>query len=335
MNRLDKLGRLARIFQHYKTGSRTLPYLPLRMWVESTNQCNLRCTFCPNSADETSLRGNMSLPLYRSIINQCANKVNDFNLSHRGEPLFHPNLDVLIALAAQAHIGTRIHTNATCMDSIWTSRLLTASPDLISFSFDGYDKTSYESVRVGGHYETTLANIERLLAEKTARNLSRPYTIIQIILPNDATSEYRESLLQFGRHFEARGLDKFYIKKPHNWGGNTLGTVQRNAGYIPCTFLHYSMTVLYDGTVCPCPQDWYGTMPMGNLNSETIAEVWNGRPLQDLRRRMFNRDLTGLLCENCDRVFRPSFLGIPTENVKAFFGETLAGYDLVRKLIHK
>ncbi len=335
MNRIEKLGRLARTFFHYRLGSPNLPYAPLRMWVESTNQCNLRCKVCPNSTDMTSVRGNMGMDLYRSIIAQTQGCVNDFNLSHRGEPLFHPELETMVALAKQAGIGSRIHTNATCLDRDRSNRLLHAAPDLVSFSFDGFDKTSYESVRVGGIFEVTLENIEYFLEEKRRLGIDKPYTIIQIILPDDATPDYRDHLERFGAGFESKGLDKFYIKKPHNWGGNTPGVLRKEVGYIPCTFLHYSMTVLFDGTVCPCPQDWYGSMPLGNLNKQSLEEIWNGKPYAELRMRMRRRDLDGLLCSNCDRVFRPSFMGIPTENLKAFFGETVAGYRLVRKIIRR
>ncbi len=159
--------------------------------------------------------------------------------------------------------------------------------------------------------------------------------MIQIIEPPDADAHYLENLEKFGGMMSDRGLDKFYIKKPHNWGGNAEGAVDEQSGFLPCTFLYYSMTILFDGTVCPCPQDWYGSMPLGNAGEQSIAEIWNGEPARAMRRRMKRQDLSGLLCKNCDRVFRSSFLGVPTENAKAFLGETLAGYNFVRRLIRR
>ncbi|MBN1552019.1 radical SAM protein [bacterium] len=335
MNRISKVRRLGSIFSSYKSGGIFLPYPPLRLWIESTNQCNLRCRVCPNATDFDSPRGNMDMTLYRDIIRQLEHRANDLNLSHRGEPLFHPQLEEMIILARHAGMGSRIHTNATKLDENRMRSLLDAGPDLLSFSFDGFDKETYESVRIGGVFEETLANIERLLAEKKQRGNVRPYTIIQIIQPEDADEDYLEKLRAFGRRFESAGLDKFYIKKPHNWAGNAPGDIPAGTGFIPCTFLYYSLTVLWDGTVCPCPQDWYATMPLGNLRHQSIKEIWNGQPLWDLRKRMQRRDLDGLICASCDRVFRPAVMGIPTENIKAFFGETLAGYNLVRKLIRK
>jgi len=335
VKQLDKLTRLARIFYNYQTRQTTLPYLPIRLWVESTNSCNLKCEFCPNATDTTSIRGNMNMDLYRKIIQEVSGKANDINLSHRGEPLFHPELEEMIAIARENGLASRIHTNATRLDAERARSLLDSAPDLISFSFDGFDKETYEALRVGAVFEETMANIQYFFQEKRRRGAGKPYTVIQIIEPWDVTDEYRTKLASFGEEIKQAGLDKFYIKRPHNWAGNAPGEIPLANEFHPCTFLYYSMTVLWDGTVCPCPQDWYGSMPLGNLNNQSIAEVWNGEPMVSMRKRMHRKDLCGLLCENCDRVFRKNVCGIPTENVKAFLGETLAGYSLVRKIIRK
>lgn len=335
MNRWAKARRLTAIFTHYKTGQTVLPYPPLRMWVETTNRCNLRCSVCPNATDTVSERGEMDMEVFGTVLEQIRGKVNDINLSHRGEPLFHPHLEDMIRLAGKANVGTRIHTNATLLDAGRAESLLQATPDLISFSFDGYDRKTYESVRRGGSFEQTYANIRRFLKMKRERKQTRPYTIIQIIQPSGADAQYLENLRIFGDGMLAAGLDKFYVKQPHNWAGNAPGETTAAPGYLPCTFLYYSLTVLWNGDVCPCPQDWYCSLCLGNVKDEPIDRIWNGPGMIDLRRRLQRRELDGLLCMRCDRVFRKNISGVPTENLKAFFGETLAGYEWVRKLIRK
>ncbi|MBN1295244.1 radical SAM protein [bacterium] len=335
MNRIEKIKRLASVFWHYKTRSTVLPYMPIRLWVETTNRCNLACTMCPNAFDSVSVRGLMDLGLFESIVDQIEGRANDINLSHRGEPLFHPGLADMVRMASRRRLATRIHTNATMLDRERGEQLLDARPDLVSFSFDGYDKETYERVRIGGIFEETLENIRVFLEVKRRKGLSKPYTIMQIIEPRDADESYRRNLSLFGQRMRSEGLDKFYVKKPHNWAGNAPGTTHHTPGYLVCTFLYYSMTILWNGLVCPCPQDWYGSMILGDLNEDRIEDVWNGAPIRGLRRRAIDRDLDDLLCSNCDRVFRNTFWGVPTENIKAFFGETLAGYDNLRRFIRK
>jgi sulfatase maturation enzyme AslB (radical SAM superfamily) len=331
----EKLIRLAQVFWHYKIHSTVLPYYPVRVWLETTNQCNLRCTVCPNASDTQSRRGNMDISLYESIIDQLAGNVYDLNLSHRGEPLFHPELESMIQMASKRKIATRIHTNATLLDVSRSRSLLKAGPDLVSFSFDGYDKETYESVRIGGQFEDVFENIRMFLSEKKRLGLTKPYTVMQIIEPCDVSELYLERLASFGKTVRNLGLDKFYVKKPHNWAGNASGDYSLSEQSVICTFLYYSMTILWSGIVCPCPQDWYGSLYMGDATEQTIEDIWNGTRYRDMRRRVAEGDFSGCLCDRCDRVFRDSFLGIPTENIKSFIGETLAGYNWSRKLIRK
>ena len=49
--------------------------------------------------------------------------------------------------------------------------------------------------------------------------------------------------------------------------------------------------------------------------------------LRKLRADMLARDISGYqACAGCDSVHRPTFLGVPTQNLKRFLGETVVGY---------
>jgi radical SAM protein with 4Fe4S-binding SPASM domain len=306
------------------------------MWIELTNVCNLRCPVCPNSTDTTSERGFMDIELYERLIAQCRGELNDANLSHRGESLFHPAVLPAIERAARAGIGVRLHTNATVLTPRLSRALLRTRLGLLSFSFDGPGPEEYEAMRVGACYEEVLGNILRFLEEKQRAGKRRPYTILQVI-DTSGGAKARELEL-FRRRFDGLPLDKFYVKAPHNWAGNAPLETTCAAGdeLSPCTFPWYSLTVLWDGTVVPCPQDWYARLPLGNIREQSLREIWNGRPLQELRRRMARLEVEGLEpCCSCDRLRRPTRYGIPTENLKAFLAETIAGYAWVGKLVRR
>ncbi|MBN2053819.1 SPASM domain-containing protein [bacterium] len=337
MNELHTSRRLAAIAAAYWRRSETLRYLPLRMWVEPTNKCNLRCTVCPNSTDRTSPRGLMPIAMFNRIAADCAGHTYDMNLSHRGESLFHPELTGMIHACRHHGIRSRLHTNATILTTIRSRELILAGLNLMSFSFDGFDKQTYEDIRRGACFEETLSNILGFLREKRRLQKRRPYTVFQVIDigQNGGGDTARKAFLA---RFEGLPLDKLYVKQPHNWAGNMAdyGGAETVTPISPCTFPWYSLTVLWDGTVVPCPQDWYGVQPLGNLHRQSLWEIWNGAPMRTLRHRMKNFDLEGIEpCCRCDRVARATILGVPVENMRAFLGETMLGYDLVRKIIRR
>ncbi|GAH58289.1 unnamed protein product [marine sediment metagenome] len=98
----------------------------------------------------------MDLGLYKKIIDEVKNYVYDINLFHRGEPLLHPSIIDIISYANNKNIKTRIHTNSTLLTPELSRKIILSGLDLISFSFDGYTKETYEKNRVNANYDHQL-----------------------------------------------------------------------------------------------------------------------------------------------------------------------------------
>jgi radical SAM protein with 4Fe4S-binding SPASM domain len=293
---------------------------------------------CPNSSDKIKTRGFMDMALYERIIEQVRGIVYDANLHHTGESLLHPELPRMVRIAKEAGIYTRLHTNATLLDEEKSKALIEAGLDLISFSFDGYDAETYEKIRRGADFEKTLANIKRFLKIKQDRGYETPYTIFEVINFSQGT---REQIAEFKAPLMALGLNRFIVKEPHNWSGEfeVEGEASRigNPDYfVPCTFPWYALVIFYDGTVYPCPQDFFGKLKIGDFNTQTLEEIWHGEPLTELRRRMKERNYQGVEpCEKCDMIFRKTFLGVPTSNLKTYLSENFVGYGRLKRWLER
>jgi len=160
------LLRLTKIFLSYFLKREVVGYMPLRLWIETTGRCNLKCAFCMNKDLPPDQKKDMDTPLYKKIIDEAAGDVYDVNLFHRGEPLLHPDIADMIAYAEERNIRTRIHTNATLLDEDLDSRIIYAGLDMISFSFDGYTAEEHEKNRKGADFKRTLENIKGFLKIK-------------------------------------------------------------------------------------------------------------------------------------------------------------------------
>ena len=275
----------------------------------------------------------MELDLYKKIIDEISGYAHDVNLCHRGESLLHPDIFEMIRYANRKGLLTRLHTNATLLHEKESLKLLESDLDLLSFSFDGYDKETYERIRVGGDFDKTLNNIIQFLTIKKKMKKTKPYTILQIIeVPGSKEPEITIKK-EFKEKFNPLPLDEFYIKPAHNWGGNI--NLERKGAVPPretrpCTFPWYSLTIFWDGTVVPCPQDFFGEIELGNINESTLSEIWNSNRMVCLREKMISGEYDVLKpCNSCDRLFRKTILGsfIPRENLMTFISENLLGYS--------
>jgi radical SAM protein with 4Fe4S-binding SPASM domain len=319
VNRFRYTRRLLQVYSSYKRKKARLAYLPVRLWIETTSVCNLRCIMCPNKDLGKDEKGFMDFDLFRKIVDEARSFVFDVNLIHRGEGLLHPDFSKLVRYARESGLKTKFHTNATLLTEERSVALIQAGLDQISFSFDGYDKKTYESIRVNADFEKTIANIIGLLEAKRRLKSRTPYAILELInfpeLYKRADTTLRKEFL---RHFRGLPLNRVEIKEMHNWAGET-GQARRAKKYSPCTFLWQALVIFWDGSVLPCTQDFHGYYTLGNVRETSLSQVWNNEKMVCLRTKVLHGDVSDLeTCSHCDRLWREQVLGVPREYLWKF-----------------
>lgn len=339
--KIEHFSRMLRIFFAYSLHRSKVNYLPVRLWIEPTNLCNLHCAMCLNKDLPSHERGNMDFALFKKIIDEASGFAYDIYLHHRGESLLHPRIFDMVAYAKQKGLYTRLHTNATLLNREKSKLLLNSGLDFLSFSFDGYDKETYESIRCGANFEKTLANIMEFLKMKRKERNSSPFVALTLI---DFSSKENKDLnekrkRQFLRHFNSLPLDALRIRKPHNWGGDfDTGKVQFNhrrplLGFVPCTFLWYALAISWNGWVVPCPQDFFAKLAIGNIKDNSLIQLWNSENERLLRDKMTRNSYKVLgSCNKCDRLWRKNIMRIPLEEVVPFLRDNFLGYRSLAKL---
>ena len=90
MNALGYCTRLARLFFNYTRKAISLPYLPVRLWIEMTSDCNYQCVMCPNKDLKNEDRGFIDMALFRKIVDEIPGFACEINLAHRWESLLLP-----------------------------------------------------------------------------------------------------------------------------------------------------------------------------------------------------------------------------------------------------
>lgn len=334
--KIKNFTKLGRIYWNYKTGKPVCNYLPLRLWIEPTDRCNLACPLCINRLIPPEQKGDLDWNLFKSIIDQLEGKVCDINLFHRGEPLLHPKITDMVSYAASKGMATRIHTNATLLTREVSRSLLDKGLNYISFSFDGFDKETYERNRAGANFEQTLNNIINFLKVKKALGTNKTFTVLQIIDTNSSPNrkqEFQKQKRDFLDRFKDLPLNKVSIRIPHNWGGgislhpSPLPSGERTSWVrgekkIVCTFPWYGLTIFRDGKVVLCCQDYGGEISLGNAAKQDLKTIWNSKLLQKSRNDFYHKQYELYKpCPNCDRIWRRTLFGIPLDYAGTFLRE--------------
>lgn len=268
--------------------------------VETTNFCTMKCICCPRQY-MTRKVGFMDVKLFEKIVKQM--KQDEICLHHFGDPLLHPHIEDFIGVCKNYGITCSFSTNPTSLSPENVDKILTYNLDKLHISLDGATKETYEKIRRGrADYDKAIKNINYLLAR--IKNRSVPQVTIAIIRMKETEKEIEE----FKKQWSGIENVKVEVKEFITWDGQhnditELGSEYSHKfkrDYIPCFWPWGKLTVLWDGRVVPCCFDYDGACVLGNLNTQTLEEIWNGPKMQALRKMQIeNKYPEGHLCKNC------------------------------------
>ena len=292
-------------YPHYKFH---LP-LPTVLMIENTNHCNAECVMCPRDTLSRK-RGYMSFELFEKIITEVSGERRKpvTHLHGFGEPLLDKRLPDKIKLAKDRGITrTYIVSNASLLFPDTARKIIAAGLDKMKISFYGTDAESYNSTMKRLDFKTTLQNVKDFLRIRKEMGSWTPRLILQY-LPNETNhARIAEFKALWSPLIDSRVGDVLNVASLHNYGGgrayNPLGKRIVSVCYFPWT----SMSVLWDGRVVTCCMDSNGVQVLGDLNTQTVQEVWNGPALAGTRESFGKLDYSKYpVCLSCDWVRRRS-----------------------------
>ena len=273
------------------TGRERSPVLPEIVQIESTNICNAKCVFCPR--DEMHRRqGIMSFDLFRKIVDECVELgITHVRVHNYGEPFVDRKLVDKVRYAKEKGIQeVGMISNGSLITEQVARGMVDAGLDAINISVDAAGKDVFESTRIGLKYDKVIANIERLVRLRTESGKRRPKLILSFVRQNNSADEQA-----FIEHWRAVA-DKIHITDLHNWAG-TLNT-ESDVNY-PCYRPWLTFTVLWDGRVSLCCADFDGKTILGDVTTQSIAEIWNADPYRKARRQHLESGGPDI-CRACD-----------------------------------
>lgn len=131
---------------------------PLFLNMEITTRCNLRCPFCARTSRPSKER-DMPVETFRRILDLLPHGYR-VTLVGLGEPLLHPQVDLLVREAVKRGRRVSLVTSAMQLDAEMGRRLLDAGLSAITFSLDAATQETADQVRPGSDMERILSNIE-------------------------------------------------------------------------------------------------------------------------------------------------------------------------------
>ena len=289
--------------------------LPTHLQVEPSSLCNLRCPACRVVTGMGRKGPLMELDLFKKIVDEVQDYVFLMALWGWGEPFINPDIYDMIAYARSKGIRLIASTNGHFLKGRREAeRLIRAGLDVLIIAIDGSTQETYQLYRRPGTLDSVLQGVRTLAEQKRALRADLPLINIRTVVMRQNEDEI-PAMVELARSCGADMLslktmnpltndpysldatpqddsdDPFVPINPHyqrfryHEGGHLRIRVRRN----PCKRLWNNPKILSEGSVVMCTCDVAGTFPLGDVNTESLEQIWMSAGYGQ-KRRQFHAD---------------------------------------------
>ncbi|MCI0626724.1 MAG: radical SAM protein [Acidobacteria bacterium] len=277
---------------------------PRRIQVQTINRCNFACPMCPYpgvTAKQPLLR--LDDDLFRRLVEEVreANRKVKLCLMLQNEPLLDRRFLNFLDYAHRADDAVS-SISAVTNGSMLTAQLLDALMKYerfhLTISVNSTDKARYRMVHGCDLWERLYA----LLAGWQGR---REGVRVSFVLDADSIEDGRAFQSYWRRLGYATRFVPIFARVDTLPVNAPLHSIDYDYGH--CHYPVDTLTVLSDGSVILCCNDWLHNHDFGNLHHSTISKVWNCPEMLRLRRAAIEGTLRQYqLCRGCDYPIRSS-----------------------------
>lgn len=316
---LKRAGNMAQILRSYRTSRASrqpaIKGLPVSISIEPTTSCNLRCPECPSGLRSfTRPTGMLDDVLFRKTIDELAPTLSYLTFYFQGEPYLHPRFLDMVSYASGKGLYTATSTNAHFLHEEAAFNTVRSGLDRLIVSIDGTTQEAYQSYRIGGSLEKVLKGTQNIIAAKKQLRSSTPHVVFQFLVvgPNE------HQIPQVRQLAKQVGVDQLVLKTAQIYdfekGSPLIPEQQRYSRYKQgadgrwsvknalddhCWKMWHSCVITWDGKVVPCCFDKDAHFVLGDLKTNSFADIWWGEAYQRFRAQLLSSRSDIEMCRNC------------------------------------
>jgi len=276
---------------------------PKVVLIDTISYCNLKCSMCVHKKMERK-KGIMPWGLFAKIIDEIAEVDRNIRvwMVFFGEALIlkksKPSIfDMITYAKSKGLTDVVLNSNANLLDHGAAKGLIQSGLDAIYIGIDAFKPETYAKIRVGGNYEKAVQNTIHLIELKKLMNSEKPEVFIQFVEMDDNSKE-KEAFIDFWKRQSA--IVK--IRPKVSWAGliDAPNLVLDNKDRWPCYWVMRTMSITDTGKVVTCAVDLDAKYIAGDVNGQSLKEVWNGK-LKKIRQFHASKKFEALPdnCRNC------------------------------------
>ncbi|CCQ73074.1 radical SAM/SPASM domain-containing protein [Magnetospira sp. QH-2] len=263
---------------------------PDHLDIETSSACQIHCPMCFLTVRKDVPKNIMSMALFERIMAEVARRdPYSIRLSWRGECLVNPRFKDMLIHARSVYNGSiSFLTNGLRLTEDLIDTIIEQDVCYIVISADGLGAI-YEEVRKPGKFDDLIAKLAYLKHRKEELGRYRPQVRINAVgtwFRGDELARFIETFDPYADRILVGELLSNFDSVP----------VEHDPSLI-CAQPWQRMMIAWDGKIYPCCDDYTGLYPVGDVNEQSLKEIWHGDRLNQLRD--WNRKRERLKCDLC------------------------------------
>jgi radical SAM superfamily enzyme YgiQ (UPF0313 family) len=244
--------------------------------------------------------------LFKKIINECS--------SHRGieriilylnnEPLTDINIVERINYTKNTVPWASVHilTNGSLLDEKMQDGLIDSKLDWIGISMHGIKKQSVESA-MGLDYGTVFPRVLNFIQKARKKRDPNNFVMITFLKHKYMSVEESNEAISFWKN---QGVSRVsFFEAPISRAGNVSSMAQtRHPRIFGCSTIwaNEMIHIVENADVVLCCMDWRREIILGNVNNQSIYEIWNSEKYAQIRdKRDGNKNSEdNFICKRCE-----------------------------------
>jgi radical SAM protein with 4Fe4S-binding SPASM domain len=279
----------------------SVPFFPVHLDFELGDVCNQACVMCPrnlsthpNTGYALNTKAKLNPTIFKQVIDDATQHgLKSINLGAFAEPLISENLFEFVEYAsAKGVIDIRIITNGLLL-SQYAHKILDSKITNVFVSIDALTDDTYQSIR-GRGFDVVTASVKQFIELRNAKGLRFPFVRVSFVEMKSNSSETQDFIDEWSAI-----ADFVDIQPGEDLSLNPFFASPLSPRFT-CIAPWQRMSILSTGEVLPCCNFYGRYLPVGNVNHNSIFQIWNSELIQKVRENLSaNSSPVCATCQGC------------------------------------
>lgn len=278
-----------------------------KIYIETTNVCNLSCNFCPKTKRKA---GFMTKEEFEIIVKKIKGYTNYIYLHLMGEPFLNKNFEDFIKIAKRENLYVNITTNGTLVNSVKDIIINNGGVRQINISlhsfeandsninFNEYFINILNFINEGNKKTNTIFSLRlwNIDTEELKADNSLNLNILELIEEKLSLDFDLKEVLKEKNRVKLKERIYLNMAEKFSWPDSNISLISQD---VFCYGLRDQIGILVDGTVVPCCLDSEGSINLGNIFEEDLQSIIESERAKKIYDGFSRRKAVEDLCKRC------------------------------------